>query len=69
MSFWQYVFSFLYVRNWHTGRRELSYKRVFWLGGVVFFLVLIISLAWWLQQPAVYTANPSESAVQANDRP
>jgi hypothetical protein len=30
MSFFQYVFRFLYVRNWQTGQRELSTTRLFW---------------------------------------
>ena len=42
MTFWQYIFRFLYVRNWHTGRYELDKRRLYWLmAGVVFFLVAL----------------------------
>ncbi len=41
MSFFRFVFSFLYVRNWHTGEKELSYPRV----SVALGLVLLVILA------------------------
>lgn len=46
MSFFRYVFSFLYIRNWHTGERELSPARLYiFLGFVVLLLVATIMIA------------------------
>lgn len=64
MSFVQYIFSFLYVRNWHTGVRELSWRRLFWLGAVLGLVLFLIGLAWWLQKPAVYSVEPVGATVQ-----
>ncbi len=38
MSFWRYVFSFLYVRNWYNGQWELSRPRVALFVGLLFLL-------------------------------
>ena len=40
MTFWQYIFRFLYVRNWHTGRYELDKRRLYW-----FVAAVILGLA------------------------
>lgn len=57
MSFFRFVFSFLYERNWHTGQREISYARVaLLLGVVVLFILATVSLII-LQTPIEYS-NP-----------
>lgn len=46
MSFWQYVFSFLYVRNWYTGQRELSRPRTMvFIGFLILLAGAIIAIA------------------------
>jgi hypothetical protein len=54
MDFFQFVFSFLYVRNWHTGHLELSRSRVALFAGGLFLLLLGMLLATFLQAPVVY---------------
>lgn len=54
MSFFRYIFRFLYVRNWYTGEKELSYQRLFWVVFSVSLLIIVLLLAWWLQSPATY---------------
>ncbi len=53
MTFWQYVFRFLYVRNWHTGRYELDKKRVYWFSGALLFLLVTLILVSILLTPIV----------------
>lgn len=54
MSFWRYIFSFLYVRNWYTGRQELSRPRLFiFISGLVMLLIAILIVTY-LQAGVVY---------------
>lgn len=55
MSFLQYVFRFLYVRNWHTGRHELSLVRVFWFLGVLIVGLVSVVGIYFLQLPITVT--------------
>lgn len=54
MTFWHFVFSFLYVRNWHTGRLELSRPRVALFAAGLTLLLLALILIAFLQAPVVY---------------
>ncbi len=56
MSFVRFVFSFLYVRNWHTGEKELSRPRVMLFGSGLFLMVLALCIISVLQTPFTYTA-------------
>ncbi len=56
MTFWRFVFSFLYVRNWHTGDLELSRPRLALLSAALFLLVLAVMLITVLQTPIEYVA-------------
>ncbi len=57
MGFWRFVFSFLYIRNWHNGQMELSRSRVALLFASIFLMVLAITLITILQAPVEYTAR------------
>lgn len=54
MSFWYFIFSFLYARNWHTGARELSRPRVALFAAGVFLVLLAFALISFLQAPVLY---------------
>ncbi len=54
MSFWRFVFSFLYIRNWHNGQMELSRSRVALLAASIFLTILAITLITILQAPIEY---------------
>lgn len=54
MTFWHFVFSFLYIRNWHTGVRELSRPRVALLAAGIFLVLLALTLISFLQAPVFY---------------
>lgn len=54
MSFWHFVFSFLFVRNWHTGEKELSRPRVALFSAGIFLVLLSLTLISFLQTPTVY---------------
>lgn len=56
MSFLRFVFSFLYIRNWHNGQMELSKPRVMLFAASVFLFVLAAILIGILQAPVEYTA-------------
>ncbi|MFT5832092.1 MAG: hypothetical protein ACI9SY_000474 [Candidatus Paceibacteria bacterium] len=50
-NFFQFAFSFLYTRNWHTGRKELSQSRlVVFACGAVLLVVSLITIGF-LQAP------------------
>ena len=51
MSFFRYITSFLYERNWHTGQRELSKPRVVALLMLLFVLILATLIILFLQAP------------------
>lgn len=57
MSFFRFAFSFLYIRNWHSGKKELSRPRVAVFCGGLFLLVLGLAIISVLQAPVVYTAT------------
>ena len=54
MTFWQYIFSFLFTRNWHTGKPELSRPRVALFAAGIFLVFLALALVSFLQAPLVY---------------
>lgn len=56
MSFLRFVFSFLYVRNWHTGKMELSRPRLALFCGGLFLLMLALTIISMLQAPVTYVA-------------
>jgi hypothetical protein len=51
MSFWRYVFSFLFVRNWHTGEMELSRTRMTLFCALLFLVLLALTIITILQAP------------------
>jgi len=54
MNFIRFIFAFLYVRNWHTGKRELSRERVtLFMGGLLITLIALTLIAF-LQSPLYY---------------
>ncbi len=57
MSFIRFVFSFLYARNWHTGQMELSRPRIALFCGVLFLIMLALSIISYLQAPVTYIAS------------
>lgn len=58
MSFLQYVFRFLYIRNWHTGRRELSPVRVFWFVAAIIIALVSLLGIYLLQLPVMVINTP-----------
>ncbi len=56
-SFWQFAFSFLYVRNWHTGHMELSRARFSLFLGGIFLIMLAITIVVILQAPVEYRTS------------
>jgi len=56
MTFIRFVFSFLYVRNWHSGQMELSRSRVALFCGGIFLLLLALTIISILQVPVTYVA-------------
>lgn len=53
MKFIQFVFSFLYVRNWHTGHKELSvYRTAVFAAGLLIILLALLMIRY-LQSPLV----------------
>lgn len=54
MTFWHFVFSFLYIRNWHTGKLELSRPRVALFAAGLFLVLLALTMITALQAPVVY---------------
>ncbi len=57
MSFIKFAFSFLFVRNWHTGEMELSRPRLAILCCVIFLIMLALTIISILQTPVVYIAE------------
>jgi len=56
MSFFRYIFSFLYTRNWHTGKMELSPARVWVFVGFIALVLLGLVMIEILQTPLRYEA-------------
>lgn len=57
MSFIKFVFSFLFVRNWHTGQMEISRSRMSIFCAVLFLVLLALTMISFLQAPVVYIAK------------
>lgn len=58
MTFWRFVFSFLYVRNWHSGQLELSRPRVALFAAGLFLVLLALTMISVLQSPLVIYNPP-----------
>jgi len=56
MSFYKFVFSFLYVRNWHTGVPEISKPRLYTFLSFLFLVLLATSIIAILNTPIEYSA-------------
>lgn len=56
MSFFKFVFSFLYVRNWHTGVAEISKPRLYTFLSFLFLVLLATSIIAILNTPIEYRA-------------
>lgn len=52
----RFIFSFLYVRNWYTGKQELSRPRVTLFAAALFLLLLGLLIISFLQAPVSYSA-------------
>ena len=57
MEILQFVFSFLYTRNWYTGDLELSRSRVSLFFAMLFLILLGIAIVSILQAPVAYEIN------------
>jgi hypothetical protein len=56
MDFIKFAFSFLYTRNWHTGKRELSRPKMAVFCGALFLIMLALTIISVLQAPVTYVA-------------
>ncbi len=54
MSFFRFVFSFLYTRNWHTGQMELSTPRLWVLIAALVLFAIATGMIAYLQTPITY---------------
>ena len=54
MNFLRFVFSFLFVRNWHTGEMELSRSRMAIFAAAIFLILLALTMISFLQSPVEY---------------
>lgn len=54
MSVLRFIFPFLYARDWHTGRVELSRPRMVLFAGMCFIVILGVLMAAILQAPVLY---------------
>ena len=57
MRFIQFVFSFLFTRNWYTGEMELSRPKMALFAAMIFLIILGLFLVTLLQAPVTYVAN------------
>ncbi len=57
MNFIRFVFSFLFVRNWHTGEMELSRSRMAIFCAIIFLMLLALTMISFLQAPVEYTRS------------
>lgn len=57
MSFFRFVFSFLYIRNWHTGKMELSRPRLIVFGAFLLLILVAMLMIAFLQIPIEYRAK------------
>lgn len=51
MTFVRFIFSFLFVRNWHTGDLELSRSRMAIFSAGIFLILLSLTIITVLQTP------------------
>lgn len=61
MSFFKFVFSFLYARNWYSGEVELSTPRVALFSSMLFLILLGVVMASALQSPVEYARQDLEN--------
>ena len=54
MSFFRFILSFLYIRNWHNGKMELSRPRLMVFGAFVLLITLAMLMIAFLQIPIEY---------------
>ncbi len=54
MDPFRFIFSFLYIRDWHTGEQELSRPRVTVFAVGLFMIVLGLLIVSFLQAPVTY---------------
>lgn len=52
----RFFFSWLYIRNWHTGEHELSRPRIAFCAAVLFLFLLALAMITILQSPIQYAA-------------
>lgn len=52
----QFVFSFLYTRDWYTGKMELSHPRLALFSAALFLILLGVVIASVLQAPVEYVS-------------
>lgn len=57
MAFLRFIFSFLFVRNWHTGQMELSRPRVSIFCAALFLILLALTMIYILQAPVEYSVS------------
>lgn len=57
MSIIQFVFGFLYTRNWYSGDLELSRLRVSLFFAMLFLVILGIAIISVLQAPLTYESG------------
>ncbi len=54
MSFWRYIFSFLYARHPETGQWYVSMSRVYVFVSGIFLVLVALGIVWMLQMPIEY---------------
>lgn len=57
MSFFRFIFPFLFVRNWYDGTWEISKVRFIFFCALIAFILIGVGVAYVLQMPVVYTAS------------
>ena len=60
MRLMQFVFGFLYTRNWYSGEMELSTSRLALFAAALFLILLGVVLVGILQPPVTY-AVPTDA--------
>ncbi|MFT5849362.1 MAG: hypothetical protein ACI9H6_000167 [Patiriisocius sp.] len=60
MMIFKFIFPFLYARDWHSGREELSKPRVALFGAMLCIILLGVLLAIILQAPVNYSTLPTD---------
>lgn len=58
MEIIQFIFYFLFTRNWYTGELELSRPRVVLFAAMLTLILLGVLIASMLQTPVTYTSLP-----------